>query len=232
MERDKLSKPAAKLSHSQYNDLNIQAEEQEKPLEGEEEEEEEDHQIKKNPKLNNHEEKRGRGRPRGSGKKRSVAPIIRSPSVSADDYDDHHKRGRKKKQLMAVVAATGGSEEGVVLGNVLGNGQFTTRSKRLSGSPQSLDQDNYKKQNHSYETTNPVSGKLTEQQIATPIPERKLLEIVLDKLQKKDKYEVFAEPVDPEEVPDYYKYIKNPMDFGTIRMKLAEGVYASLEQFE
>ncbi|XP_057836717.1 uncharacterized protein LOC131046903 isoform X5 [Cryptomeria japonica] len=89
-----------------------------------------------------------------------------------------------------------------------------------------------KEKQSSNEATEPISGKLTEQRMATPIPERKLLELVLDKLQKKDKYEVFAEPVDPEEVPDYYEYIKNPMDFGTIRLKLAEGEYANLEQFE
>lgn len=87
-------------------------------------------------------------------------------------------------------------------------------------------------QTQSQEAPEPVSGELTEHQAATPIPKRKLLELVLDKLQKKDTYEVFAEPVDPEEVPDYYDFIKNPMDFSTIRKKLAKGVYVSLEQFE
>ena len=81
---------------------------------------------------------------------------------------------------------------------------------------------------------------------------------------RKDIYEIFAEPVDPEEVcafdswmylvklydclsidgsngltlcvhfkvEDYYEIIEEPMDFGTMRAKLHEGLYTSLEQFE
>lgn len=33
-------------------------------------------------------------------------------------------------------------------------------------------------------------------------------------------------------VEDYYEIIKEPMDFGTMRAKLHEGMYNSLEQFE
>ncbi|XP_038981942.1 uncharacterized protein LOC103717628 isoform X2 [Phoenix dactylifera] len=66
----------------------------------------------------------------------------------------------------------------------------------------------------------------------TPLPERKTLEAILDKLQKKDTYGVFAEPVDPEELPDYHDVIEHPMDFGTIRKKLASNAYLSFEQYE
>lgn len=66
----------------------------------------------------------------------------------------------------------------------------------------------------------------------TPLPDKKLLEFILDRLQKKDTYSVFAEPVDPEELPDYHDKIKHPMDFATVRKNLSSGAYASLEQFE
>ena len=33
-------------------------------------------------------------------------------------------------------------------------------------------------------------------------------------------------------VEDYYEIIEEPMDFGTMRAKLHEGMYQSLEQFE
>lgn len=33
-------------------------------------------------------------------------------------------------------------------------------------------------------------------------------------------------------VEDYYEIIKEPMDFGTMRAKLHEGMYQSFEQFE
>nr|XP_016472230.1 PREDICTED: uncharacterized protein LOC107794267 [Nicotiana tabacum] len=65
-----------------------------------------------------------------------------------------------------------------------------------------------------------------------PLPDKKTLELILDKLQKKDIYGVYAEPVDPEELPDYHEVIENPMDFATVRNKLGNGSYATLEQFE
>ncbi|CAL9134315.1 unnamed protein product [Musa textilis] len=77
------------------------------------------------------------------------------------------------------------------------------------------------------------SGVSTSSQVVgTCLPERKFLEAVLDKIQKKDTYGVFAEPVDPEELPDYYDVIEHPMDFGTVRKKLATEAYRSFEQFE
>ncbi|XP_022136088.1 uncharacterized protein LOC111007867 isoform X2 [Momordica charantia] len=67
---------------------------------------------------------------------------------------------------------------------------------------------------------------------STPLPDKKLLVFILDRLQKKDIYGVFSEPVDPNELPDYHEIIEHPMDFGTVREKLASGAYANLEQFE
>jgi bromodomain-containing protein 7/9 len=77
---------------------------------------------------------------------------------------------------------------------------------------------------------------------------------------RRDTHEIFAEPVDPNEVgndqkfpylsrmlsflvhciygiaankvEEYYEIIQEPMDFGTMRAKLHEGMYKSLEQFE
>jgi len=45
---------------------------------------------------------------------------------------------------------------------------------------------------------------------------------------------VFNSPVDPIELglPDYFEVIKKPMDLGTIRKKLENGCYHSLEQFQ
>ncbi|KAK6916821.1 Bromodomain [Dillenia turbinata] len=92
---------------------------------------------------------------------------------------------------------------------------------------------------------------------STRLPDKKLLLFILDRLQKKDTYGVFSEPVDPKDVtsstvnvfmmlhfpislvevhcmqlPDYHEVIAHPMDFGTVRKKLGDGDYANLEQFE
>ncbi|GMH30086.1 hypothetical protein Nepgr_031929 [Nepenthes gracilis] len=64
------------------------------------------------------------------------------------------------------------------------------------------------------------------------LPEKRILELILDILQRRDTYEIFAEPVDPSEVEDYYEIIEKPMDFGTMRAKLHEGMYVNLQQFE
>ncbi|MBW0524568.1 hypothetical protein O181_064283 [Austropuccinia psidii MF-1] len=41
----------------------------------------------------------------------------------------------------------------------------------------------------------------------------------------------FKEPINPEEVTDYYTIIKNPMDFQTIESKLDANLYQNLESF-
>ncbi|KAL0302026.1 UNVERIFIED_CONTAM: Histone acetyltransferase gcn5 [Sesamum radiatum] len=75
-------------------------------------------------------------------------------------------------------------------------------------------------------------GTPAEAPSGVPLPEKRTLELILDKLQKKDIYGVYAEPVDPEELPDYHDVIEHPMDFATVRNKLGNGSYATFEQFE
>ncbi|XP_020234376.1 uncharacterized protein LOC109814371 [Cajanus cajan] len=77
-----------------------------------------------------------------------------------------------------------------------------------------------------------VLGTPSKLPAGIPLPDKRTLELILDKLQKKDTYGVYAEPVDPEELPDYHDVIEHPMDFATVRKKLANGSYLTLEQFE
>ena len=57
---------------------------------------------------------------------------------------------------------------------------------------------------------------------------------VLKVLQAHQHGWVFNSPVDPVELglPDYFEVIKKPMDLGTIRKRLENGCYHSLEEFE
>ncbi|XWS14369.1 hypothetical protein CRYUN_Cryun35bG0003300 [Craigia yunnanensis] len=80
--------------------------------------------------------------------------------------------------------------------------------------------------------TDTLHGSPVESGPTTHLPDKKLLVFILDRLQKKDTYGVFSEPVDPEELPDYHDIIAHPMDFLTVRKKLDEGAYTTLEQFE
>ncbi|KAL5557713.1 hypothetical protein UlMin_033924 [Ulmus minor] len=81
-------------------------------------------------------------------------------------------------------------------------------------------------------TDNSIHGLQVASGPTSPLPDKKLLVFILDRLQKKDTYGVFSEPVDPEELPDYHEIIENPMDFGSVRKKLDGGAYTNLEQFE
>ncbi|KAK4355237.1 hypothetical protein RND71_024208 [Anisodus tanguticus] len=92
--------------------------------------------------------------------------------------------------------------------------------------------DEAKGRNEEAKGVDSAPGTPSEPHSGIPLPDKKTLELILDKLQKKDIYGVFAEPVDPEELPDYHEVIDNPMDFVTVRNKLGNGSYATLEQFE
>lgn len=55
---------------------------------------------------------------------------------------------------------------------------------------------------------------------------------ILTQLVAKDSLEIFLDPVDVNEVPDYANVIKNPIDLGTMKEKLSASLYSSLEEFE
>lgn len=55
---------------------------------------------------------------------------------------------------------------------------------------------------------------------------------LLDMIAAKDDREIFLEPVDPVEVPDYSTVVTNPMDLSTMREKLDEGAYTNLDLME
>lgn len=65
------------------------------------------------------------------------------------------------------------------------------------------------------------------------LPRNKVIDVLaslLDKVIKHDKEQsggVFSKPVPKDEFPEYYEMIKNPMDYSTIKKKLANGDYRS-----
>ena len=77
--------------------------------------------------------------------------------------------------------------------------------------------------------------QLLVQQLATEYkltPMLVLLRHTLDQLDERDVSDLFKEPVDSEEVPEYYDVIKAPMDLRTMREKVESHAYTSVDQFE
>ncbi|XP_073417154.1 bromodomain and PHD finger-containing protein 3 isoform X2 [Dendrobates tinctorius] len=58
------------------------------------------------------------------------------------------------------------------------------------------------------------------------------LRTTLDLLQEKDSANIFNEPVNLKEVPDYMDFVLHPMDFSTMRQKLECHQYSSFLAFE
>ncbi|KAL3617732.1 hypothetical protein CASFOL_038053 [Castilleja foliolosa] len=77
-----------------------------------------------------------------------------------------------------------------------------------------------------------LHGTPSESGPTSLLPDKELLILILDRLQKMDTYGAFSEPVDLDELPDYYEVIEQPMDFFTVRYKLDSGAYKSLQEFE
>lgn len=55
---------------------------------------------------------------------------------------------------------------------------------------------------------------------------------LLDSIFTKDSQEIFNEPVDIQEVPDYMDVVTHPMDLSTMRTKLRDGKYEKLDDME
>lgn len=61
-------------------------------------------------------------------------------------------------------------------------------------------------------------------------PMRRCL-MVVDRLSNDSFAEIFLEPVDIDDFPDYLEYVDTPMDLGTVRTKIKNKKYMGPEQF-
>ncbi|KAI7745194.1 hypothetical protein M8C21_024415 [Ambrosia artemisiifolia] len=147
---------------------------------------------------------------------------------STDEYfDDDDDDERKQKKVKLVVRLPQQSED-----------QDLIRSPSLHSTSCASDSNADLKPNSHHQGEKVLKamdtphGSPLKSGPTTPLPEKKLMVFILDRFQKKDTHAVFSEPVDPDELPDYYEIIKQPMDFGTVRSKLDNGLYSNLEELE
>lgn len=75
--------------------------------------------------------------------------------------------------------------------------------------------------------------KTTEEHVMSELnPLGSAMHKIIEHLIAKDANEIFIEPVDVIEVPDYANVIKNPMDLGTMHEKVRGGLYDSIDSLE
>lgn len=55
---------------------------------------------------------------------------------------------------------------------------------------------------------------------------------LLEAIEAKDTADIFREPVDVKEVPDYMDVVTHPMDLSTMRLKLMSGVYFTMDALQ
>ncbi|KEH33838.1 putative chromatin remodeler Bromodomain family [Medicago truncatula] len=158
-----------------------------------------------------------------------------------DDEEDERKREKKKLKLMAKLQQEEREEELEENEDHAPMEEDEEEIGEIEGGEENEDVEEKVEEDSAIKGTKvdskglhfvSVSGTPANYPNGIPLPDRKILEVILDKLQKKDTYGVFAEPVDPEELPDYHDVIEHPMDFATVRKKLANGAYPTLEQLE
>ncbi|XP_042985577.1 uncharacterized protein LOC122314219 isoform X1 [Carya illinoinensis] len=175
----------------------------------------------------------------------------RNPNTQDDDDDEEDelagKRREKKLKLVLRLPSQNsplnsgaspdlcGSDskaEEVNENNAASNSNKKRKINAIGNGSGSLDNPKGDKSVSGANPTDAHQGSQLDSGPSTPLPDKKLLLFILDRLQKKDTYGVFSDPVDPNELPDYHEVIEHPMDFGTVRNKLTSGAYAILEQFE
>ncbi|CAA6655859.1 unnamed protein product [Spirodela intermedia] len=153
-----------------------------------------------------------------------VRILTTEPDGDAEDGEDDEEEGggkRREKKLKLVLRLH--QNNGII--SKSDNAQEGHSDSESSGPESKGDGDTRARRRRSMPS-------LLDPGLTTPLPDRKLLIFILDRLQKKDTYGVFSEPVDPTELPDYHDVITHPMDFGTVRKRLSSGYYSNLEMFE
>lgn len=190
-------------------------------------------------------------------KKRSSAPIILIPTIPAERVQEisnlvvMQKKSQFIQRLVAYWTLKRQFRNGVPLLRRLQTAQAGASSRNgLEGSPdarelykqlkywQHLRQDLERARLlcelvRKREKLKLLLIKTTEESILSDLnPLGSAMHKIIDQLVAKDTLEIFLEPVDVNEVPDYANVIKNPIDLGTMREKIRQGIYKSIDDLE
>ncbi|RYR79806.1 hypothetical protein Ahy_A01g004612 isoform B [Arachis hypogaea] len=176
-----------------------------------------------------------------------------------DDYldEDEDERRREKKKLKLVEKLNSDDDEEAAAAR--GEGEDDAEEE-AEEEEEEEDTRAYSRRKVGLKGLHSASGTPTNYTSGIPLPDKRTLELILDKLQKtlmvclqsrlipkrcvrfsffelvllllEDTPGLEAQFLFVMQLPDYHDVIEHPMDFATVRKKLANGSYSTLEQFE
>ncbi|KZV35318.1 hypothetical protein F511_38940 [Dorcoceras hygrometricum] len=158
-------------------------------------------------------------------KEKKVKLVVRLPESNEEDIDQKQSNNRRRSRDYASCSGSdfdpnSDDQEG------------SDKKRKIATVDRGSNHADFMQEKKVSTVAETLHGSPMESGPTTPLPDRTLLVFILDRLQKKDVYGVFSEPVDPNELPDYGEIIEHPMDFGTVRKKLDGGAYKNLEELE
>lgn len=189
-------------------------------------------------------------------KKRTSVPVILIPTIPADRIQEIGalvniaKKATFIQRLIAYWTLKRHYRNGVPLLRRLQSSTHSSQKNGIEGSPdaselyqqlkywQSLRQDLERARLlcelvRKREKLKLVWLKTHEQHVMMEInPVDTAMHKLLEAIMAKDTTNIFREPVDVTEVPDYVDIVKHPMDLSTMRNKLETGMYYTLDDLE
>ncbi|KAL0807941.1 hypothetical protein Bca101_100433 [Brassica carinata] len=162
----------------------------------------------------------GFGNP-NSAATRSNRRIV-NPSEEHEEEEDDDERRDKKKRLLHGLNSHDDRRESEL------DGDASSISRRKIGAAGS----DVTGQKGSKATDILQRASLVDSGPVTPLPDKKLLLFILDRVQKKDTYGVYSDPVDPEEVEfsNFYVKLVHVNSLARAMLELAKKDFADLRQ--
>ncbi|QHO18359.1 uncharacterized protein [Arachis hypogaea] len=134
------------------------------------------------------------------------------------------KKKEEKERKMALVLEKRNNSHNKGKGIIINEGNDMNSSD---------DDDDDDEQSVLFKEVQPVHiGSSSRTNVTSTMPEKQILQSLLDVLQREDLNELFAQPANLDMVENHSPIIKQPMDFGTMRAKLHEDLYTTFEQFK
>ncbi|XP_034942523.1 bromodomain-containing protein 7 isoform X2 [Chelonus insularis] len=163
---------------------------------------------------------------------------LKKKKKKKDKRHKHHHKEKKRRREESSQESIGDADESLLEGHKkvlnhhsnLHHNHLHSVSVKLS-STENKSSNNSVSNNGSSLSPHREPRSCVLKKIAEKSPLQRLLEHLLRSMEKRDPQQFFAWPVTDNIAPGYSQIITNPMDFSTIKQKIDENTYQSLNDF-